>query len=75
LIPGKCGRLSVRNLVFDDIRAERAGRFGMTTRLVIAYLLILLLASGAIGTIWWMIHNSPRQRMRRYQREKHTHRN
>ena len=47
----------------------------MTTRLVIAYLLILLLASGAIGTIWWMIHNSPRQRMRRYQREKHTHRN
>jgi hypothetical protein len=46
----------------------------MTTRLLIAYLLILLLASGAIGTIWWMVYNSPRQRMRRYYRDKHEHR-
>jgi hypothetical protein len=43
--------------------------------LLIAYLLILLLASGAIGAIWWMVHNSQRQRMRRYYRDKHQHRN
>jgi hypothetical protein len=42
-------------------------------RLVIGYFLILLLASGAAGAIWWAIYNSPRQRMRRYFREKREH--
>lgn len=42
----------------------------MTTRLLIAYLLILLLASGAIGSIWWMVYNTQRQRLKRYYRAK-----
>jgi hypothetical protein len=46
----------------------------MTLRLAIAYLLIILLVSGGIGAIWWMIYNSPRNRMRRYYRAKRNHR-
>jgi uncharacterized protein HemX len=42
----------------------------MTTRLLIAYLLIVLLGSGIAGVIWWTIHNSQRQKSRRYYREK-----
>jgi hypothetical protein len=45
----------------------------MTMRLLIAYLLIALLTSGAAGAIWWMIYNSPRQKLRRYYRAKHEH--
>jgi hypothetical protein len=43
----------------------------MTTRLMIAYLLILLLVCGGGAGIWWMVYNSPRQRLRRYYRAKH----
>jgi len=42
----------------------------MNTRLLIAYILMALLASGAIAAIWAMIHNSPRQRMRWYYRRR-----
>jgi len=42
----------------------------MTTRLLIAYLLIALLASGTAGAIWLLIRNSPRQNMKRYYRDK-----
>jgi hypothetical protein len=45
----------------------------MPLRLIIAYLLIVLLASGAIGAVWWTVYNSPRNRMRRYYRQKHNH--
>lgn len=42
----------------------------MTMRLLIAYLLIMLLGSGIAASIWWAIHNSARQKMRRYYRER-----
>jgi hypothetical protein len=42
----------------------------MTTRLLIAYLLIVLLGSGIAASIWWTIHNSTRQKMRRLYRER-----
>ncbi|MBO0749668.1 MAG: hypothetical protein J2O44_04440 [Porphyrobacter sp.] len=45
----------------------------MTTRLLIAYLLMALLAGGLTGAIWWAIYNSPRQRMKRYYRAKREH--
>ena len=42
----------------------------MTTRLLIAYLLIVVLLGGLTGAIWWAIRNSPHQKMKRYYREK-----
>ena len=42
----------------------------MPTRLLIAYLLILAIAGGLTGAVWWTIHNSHRQRLKRYYREK-----
>lgn len=43
----------------------------MPLRLIVAYLLILLLAAAATGGIWRVVYNSPRNRMRRYYRQKH----
>lgn len=43
----------------------------MSDRLIVAYLLLAMLASGLGVGVWWLIHNSPRQRMRRYLRSKH----
>jgi hypothetical protein len=42
----------------------------MPERLIIAYSLIALLASGLAGGIWWSIYNSDHQKMKRYYREK-----
>ena len=42
----------------------------MPTRLIIAYVLILLLGAGLAFAIKWAVHNSPRQKMKRYYREK-----
>jgi hypothetical protein len=45
----------------------------MSTRLLVAYFLILLLATGMAALIWRMHYNSERQRMKRYYRRKHEH--
>ena len=45
----------------------------MPLRLIIAYLLIVLLVSFVTGAIGRAIYNSPRNRMRRYYRQKHNH--
>ena len=45
----------------------------MPTRLLIAYFLILLLASGLAAVIWRIHYNSERQRLKRYYRSKHVH--
>jgi hypothetical protein len=42
----------------------------MPARLIIAYLLMALLIGGVAGAIWWGIHNSRHQRLKRYYREK-----
>ena len=42
----------------------------MSERLIIAYLLIALLIGGLAGAIWWGIHNSHHQRLKRYYRER-----
>jgi hypothetical protein len=45
----------------------------MPERLIVAYLLLALLIGGVSGAIWWLIHNSERQRMKRYFRSKRDH--
>jgi hypothetical protein len=45
----------------------------MTVRLLIAYLLIFLLVSGGAATIWWLVHNTERQKLKRYYKAKHDH--
>lgn len=40
----------------------------MTTRLAIAYLLLALLAAGAIFLVWWVVHNSEHNVRRRERR-------
>ena len=42
----------------------------MHERLVLAYLLLALLVGSLGGAIWWAIHNSTNQRLKRYYREK-----
>jgi hypothetical protein len=42
----------------------------MSTRLLVAYFLILLLTTGMAALIWRIRYNSERQRMKRYYRSK-----
>lgn len=42
----------------------------MPERLIVAYVLLALLAGGLAGAIWWGIHNSSHQKLKRYYREK-----
>nr|WP_166174909.1 hypothetical protein [Altererythrobacter segetis] len=43
----------------------------MSTRLLIAYFLIVLLACGVAAAIWRLHYNSERQRLKRYYRSEH----
>ena len=45
----------------------------MSTRLLIAYVLIVLLVSGLARTVWRMHYHSARQRMKRYYRDRREH--
>jgi len=42
----------------------------MPERLILAYLLLALLVGGLAGAIWWAVHNSAHQRLKRYYRQK-----
>lgn len=43
----------------------------MTDRLLVAYFLIAMVAAGLGAAIWWLAHDSERQKLRRYYKAKH----